>query len=373
MDLPLFLRPSLSGASATLVGVGLARFAYVPLFPVMVGAGWLDGGGAGLVGALNLVGYLVGVMGGRILARRVGVPRALDLGMALTALSFAACAWNGGLLWLAVWRGAAGLSGGILMSLAGPAVQAVVDPVRRGAAGGVVIAGVGSGIIVTSLAIPPLLGFGIAATWSGLAALVLALWAFARPRWPDARIAGSPGLAPPRSAGALILAYGIAGAGMVPHMVYLADLAVRGQGFGFRVATLAWLLFGVGALLGTLSAGRAVDRWGGAATIRIWLALQAAALALMLAPLVPALLLGAFLGGFGGIGCTAVALGRAREIAAEGSAIIWQYATASFAIFQALTSLSLAFLFAATGAHTLLFAVGLACSLAALAIVVRRP
>lgn len=367
-----FLYASLSGASATFVGVGLARFAYVPLFPMMVTAGWLDGGGAGFVGAVNLVGYLAGVMGGRFLARRVGVPLALDFGMALVALSFVACSWNGGLLWLAVWRGTAGLSGGILMSLAGPAVQSVVDPMRRGTAGGVVIAGVGSGIIVTSLAVPPLLGFGIAETWSGLAGLVLALWVLARPHWPDARIDSPTRRAPTRSAVMLILAYGIAGAGMVPHMVYLADFAVRGRSFGFLVATIAWLLFGVGALLGTLTAGRAVDRWGGAATVRIWLALQAAALAFVLAPQLSALLLGAFLGGFGGIGCTAATLGRAREIAAEGSAIIWQYATASFAIFQALTSLGLALVFAATGAHTPLFTFGLACSMAALAIVIRR-
>ena len=46
-----FLWPALAGAAATCAGNGLARFAYVPLFPAMVGAGWVDGGGAGLLGA----------------------------------------------------------------------------------------------------------------------------------------------------------------------------------------------------------------------------------------------------------------------------------------------------------------------------------
>jgi predicted MFS family arabinose efflux permease len=367
-----FLRPGLAGASATFVGVGLARFAYVPLFPVMVTAGWLDGGGAGLVGALNLVGYLIGVMSGRALARWVSVPRALDFGMGLTALSFAACGWNGGLLWLAVWRCAAGISGGVLMGLAGPAVQSAVEPARRGVAGGMVIAGVGTGIVITALAIPPLLDFGLAIAWNGLAVLMLALWAFAHPRWPRGHISGAWGSARASGAKVLVVAYGIAGAGMVPHMVYLADLVVRGHGHSFGVATLAWLLFGFGALLGTLSAGRAVDRLGGSTTIRIWLTLQAAALTLVMAPFAPLLLLGAFLGGYGGIGMTAVALGRAREIADNVSGIIWQYATASFAISQAITSLALAWLFAETGDHTSLFAVGLVCSLAALALVIRR-
>ena len=33
------LKPAFAGAAATLSGIGLARFAYVPLFPAMVAAG----------------------------------------------------------------------------------------------------------------------------------------------------------------------------------------------------------------------------------------------------------------------------------------------------------------------------------------------
>lgn len=364
-----FIRPALSGASATLVGVGFARFAYLTLFPAMVTAQWLDGGGAGLLGALNLVGYLIGVSGGRLLAKRISVPRSLDCGMLLTALSFFACSWNGGVFWLAVWRSAAGVSGGVLMSLAGPAVQAIVEPAQRGTAGGIVIAGVGSGIIVTALAIPPLLEWGLPVTWIVLAVCTVGLWAFARPAWPQAQILESSERANVSSAIVLIVAYGVAGAGMVPHMLYLADLAVRGQGHTFSFAGFALLLFGLGALSGTLMAGRAVDRWGGARSIQMWLALQAFAVALVLAPPSFCLLLGAFLGGFGGIGATAVALSRAREIADETAGIIWQYATASFAIFQAVSSLALAFVFAHTGSHNQLFAFGLACSLVAVGMV----
>ena len=61
---------ALSGTAATCTGIGLARFAYVPLFPAMVAAGWVDGAEAGLLGALNLTGYLIGVGFVRALARR---------------------------------------------------------------------------------------------------------------------------------------------------------------------------------------------------------------------------------------------------------------------------------------------------------------
>lgn len=335
----------------------------------MVTAGWLNGGGAGLLGALNLVGYLIGVSGGRLIAKRIGVPRSLDCGMLLTALSFFACSWNGGVVWLAIWRSAAGVSGGVLMSLAGPAVQAVVEPARRGTAGGIVISGVGTGIIVTALAMPPLLTWGLSATWIVLAGCMVVLWAFARPAWPQTQILEPSKGANFGSATALIVAYGIAGAGMVPHMVYLADLVVRGQGHTFSFASYALMLFGLGALSGTLTAGRAIDLWGGARTIQWWFALQAFGVALVLAPPAFCLLLGAFLGGFGGIGATAVALGRTREIAGETAGVIWQYTTASFAVFQAVSSLALAFAFGHTGSHNQLFAVGLACSLAAVGMV----
>src|SRR3954469_3105668 len=172
---PSALRPALAGAAATLSGIGLARFAYVPLFPAMVAAGWVTGAEGGFLGAVNLAGYLIGVLGGRMLAGRFGMARTLDAGMGLAALAFAACAWNGGVVWLAVWRTVAGLAGGSLMALAGPAVQGAVAPAQRGAAGGIVITGVGGGVIIASLVVPMLLPTGLPTAWLALAALVLAL------------------------------------------------------------------------------------------------------------------------------------------------------------------------------------------------------
>jgi hypothetical protein len=84
---------------------------------------------------------------------------------------------------------------------------------------------VGAGIIVASLVVPTLLPAGLSAAWLGLAVLVLGLWAFAHPRWSQTPIAVPGPAAPPPKALALILAYGVSGAGMVPHMVYFVDLA----------------------------------------------------------------------------------------------------------------------------------------------------
>jgi MFS family permease len=207
------MRTAYAGGGAILAGVGLARFAYVPLFPAMVAAGWVDGAEAGLLGAGNFAGYLLGVLAGRRLAARIGVPRAMDAGMALAVLAFAACALQGGVVWLLAWRALAGTAGGVLMALAGPAVQASVPPERRGAASGIVMTGVGTGVIAGGLAVPLLLAGGLPLAWLGLAVATGLIWLAARNAWPDppALPKEATQSAVPR-AGRLLGAYALSGA-----------------------------------------------------------------------------------------------------------------------------------------------------------------
>jgi predicted MFS family arabinose efflux permease len=361
-------RPALAGAGAICAGVGLARFAYVPLFPAMVGAGWVDGGGAGLLGAANFAGYLLGVLGGRRVAQRLGVPRALDLGMGLALLAFAACAWQGGLAWLALWRALAGVAGGILMALAGPAVQASVPPEQRGQAGGIVMAGAGSGVVLAGLLVPLFLAGGVAVAWLGLAVAVGVVWLLVRSTFPDPPALPGPAraVAVPRAA-RLILAYGLSGAGMVAPMVYLSDLAVRGHGLPIGLGAAIWMGFGAGAVAGTLLGGRVAGRIGGRRALPLWMALQVGALALMLAPGWPALLLAGPLGGFAGVGATAVTLAAARDVAGPQAAVVWVRATAAYALAQAGVAFALAALFEAVGErHAAVFAAGLVLSALAL-------
>jgi len=359
MAAPPSLIPAFAGAATTCAGNGLARFAFVPLFPALVTAGWVSGAEAGALGAANLAGYLLGALGAQAVGRRLGTRLALGTGMAGLVVSLLLCAIPGGVIWLLPWRFLAGVAAGILMSLAGPAAQRAAPPSLRGTASGIVVGGVAVGIAMGALAVPALLLVGPSTAWLGLAGLVAGLWLFAQPRFPADPGGRTEGGRPPLMP-FLLLAYALSGAGLVPHMIYLADFAARGFGLGVTAGSGIWLLFGLGGMAGTFLGGRAADRLGGAMAARIWLGVQVAALALALLPWWPALLLSALAGGFSAVGISAVTLAWARQIAGSATGALWVRATVGFAVTQAAMGFGFAALFGATGeSHHAVFLGGL--------------
>jgi len=361
------LRNAFSGAAATASGNGLARFAYVPLFPAMIVAGWVDGAEAGTLGAVTLLGAVVGTVAGRRAALRLGVPRLLDVGMCMLVLSMLACAWNAGFWWLACWRGLAGVGGGLLMAIAGPAAVAAAPKAERGFVGGIVIAGVGLGIAGGALAVPIFLFIGdVAAAWAGLATIVALLWVAARQSWPRVALPELPSAAH-ENGSMLIATYALHSAGMVPPMVYLSDLAVRGHHFGVQAGSLIWFVFGSVGVAGGIMTGRLVDRAGSTPVLKGLLELQVVALALCLLPFAVLIVPAAALAGFAAVGITTAALAHAQKIAGDRAQILWVQCTAVFSVTQAITGFVLAGIFAASGeSHFLIFAFGLFVSIGAL-------
>ncbi len=370
-------RATLAALCATLVGIGLSRFAYTPLIPALIDADWFTPGQAAYLGAANLVGYLAGALLARPLANRAGAPATLRGMMLLASLAFVACATPLSFSWFFVWRLAAGIAGGTLMVLAAATVLPQVPTHRQGLAGGVIFTGVGLGIAASGTLVPALLGHGLTETWIGLGLLSLLLTALAWRGWPDRQSPRSASVqrAPTRSSGtlrAVYLEYGLNAAGLVPHMVFLVDYVARGLGQGLVAGGGYWVLFGIGAMAGPVLAGQAADRIGFRATLRLaflvqaagvgWLAVSDAAAGLVVSSLV----IGAFVPGI-----VPLVLGRVRELAPpdrDRQQAAWSLATTAFAIGQAGAAYGLSFLFAAGGGYDILFAIGAAMLLLALSI-----
>jgi predicted MFS family arabinose efflux permease len=368
-------RATLAGLCASLVGIGLARFAYTPLIPVLIRAGWFSPAQAAYLGAANFAGYLAGALAARWLAGLLP-PRALLRGMMLLAsLAFFACASPVWVPWFFIWRFLAGVAGGVLMVLAAPSILPFVPAHRRGIAIGAIFTGIGLGIAASGTLIPLLLRMGVAAAWLGLGALSALLTALAWGGWPRA---APPVPAPASAAGrsgaallAVIAAYGLNAIGIVPHMVFLVDYVARGLDRGLAAGAVTWVAFGLGALIGPAAAGAAADRIGFTAALRLAFLMQAIAIALLLASTaMPVLLLSAAIAGAFTPGAAALMLGRVNTLTTPGSAAAragWSWATTAWAVGQAAGAYGFSFAFARTADYTLLFAVGCALLVLALA------
>jgi predicted MFS family arabinose efflux permease len=363
---PGYGRPALAGLCGNLVTIGLARFAYTPLIPALIGAAWFTPAQAAWLGAINLAGYLAGALLARTAATRWPAVILLRAMMVVATVGFFACAWPLTFAWVAAWRGAAGIAGGFIMVLAAPTVLPLVPAPRRGLAGGIVFTGVGLGILASATLVPFLLGFGLVETWCGLGACSMVLTAVAWRAWPPVAPPPRPGAtasrpALPMAARVLWLQYGLNAAGMVPVMVFLVDFIARGLERGMVVGAQYWLIYGLGAMVGPLVAGRIADRIGFGPTFRWAFFAQAIAVALPLASTHPvALTITSLIGGVFTPGTVPLAFGRAQETTRDpaSAARAWSGAASSFALFQAAGAAVCSALFARTGSHLPLFALG---------------
>jgi predicted MFS family arabinose efflux permease len=373
------LRATLAGCCATLVGLGLARFAYTPLLPAIIDAHWFTAADASYLGAANLAGYLAGALLASPLVARVSARVVLRSMMLLTTIALAACAWPVDFLWFFAWRFLSGVAGGALMVLAAPSVLPHVAPSRRGVASGAIFMGVGLGIAASGTLVPLLLRHGLAQTWLGLALLSLALGLLAWSGWPAGTETASasharPSRALPKGAlRALYLEYALNAVGLVPHMIFLVDFVARELGQGLAAGSAYWVLFGIGAVFGPIVGGVVADRIGVKLTLRLGLLLQAIAMLLTACGrsgewlIVSSIVMGAATPGIVGL-----VLGRINLLLEHHPAVralAWSKATTGFAVFQAAAAYGMSFLLIRGGGHHLpLFAVGAAALLVALCV-----
>jgi predicted MFS family arabinose efflux permease len=254
------------------------------------------------------------------------------------------------------------------MVLAAPAIFPHVAPSRRGAVAGVVFMGVGFGITLSGTLVPLLLSQGIVETWLGLGIVALLFTAAGWRGWladpePEHAAARPHGSLPVGSLRGLYAIYGLIAFALVPHMVFLVAFIAQGLGQGLALGTGYWVLFGLGAILGPLLAGRAVDTWGARNTLVAVLGLQCVFVALPAMSSIPAALISSsVIMGACTIGVVPIVLARTRGLLRHHPAArfrAWRTATASFALFQALGAYALSFLFAwSQGNYQLLFTAG---------------
>lgn len=371
-------RAAFSALCASLIGIGLARFAYTPLIPALIAERWFSPAQAAYLGAANLAGYLVGAL----FAGRIGAARSvpwLRAMMLVATVSFFASAWQLPFAWFFLWRFAAGAAGGALMVLAALAVLPHVAAGRRGRVGGIIFTGVGLGIAASGTLVPVLMRLGLPETWISFGLASLGLTVAGWSGWPRA---AALSVAPPTPVSAavaprglgraflyLCIAYALNAVGLVPHMVFLVDYIARGLDRGLAVGGIYWTIFGIGAITGPMLMGAIADRAGFRRTLRLAFLVQAAAVALIaVTDRAAALIISSAIVGLFVPGVVPLVLGRMHELVHDGSRrqAAWSWCTTAFAIGQAGAAYGFSYLFSRMGggAYRLMF------TLAAAALVV---
>ncbi|HSW03726.1 YbfB/YjiJ family MFS transporter [Aquabacterium sp.] len=265
----------IAGAAGLAVAMGIGRFVFTPLLPLMQREGLLSADGGALLAAANYLGYLLGALSA---ARVPASPRALVMGALLgTAALTAATGWLSGLpAWLTLRFAAGVVSAWALVGISSWAVPALAQR-GRADAGGWVFAGVGLGIALAGGWVWLFAAQATPTLWLQLGAVALVLAVLVATQWRrGAAVLQRPSAdrgsaAVPRGSWPLVLCYGTLGFGYILPATYLPALA-RELIDDPRLFGLVWPVFGLAAAASTLLAGRALRRWH---RLRIWSASHA--------------------------------------------------------------------------------------------------
>ena len=275
---------ALAGLVSLAVAMGIGRFAFTPLLPMMLHDGVVDLPGASWLASANYLGYMLGALlctlQPWLWARFRSLPALayvwlVRAGLAATGLLTLAMAWPMPAAWPAL-RFAAGLASARVFVYTSGWCLARLARLGVPAMGGIIYAGPGAGIVVSGLLASGMVAWGwTAATgWlilGGLAfGLSAAVWRILRGGEHLVALGAAGGASGAAAAGSgaaalpqhgqsemalLTLAYGLAGFGYIITATFLPVIA-RAALPGSAWLDLFWPIFGLGVMLGALLAAR---------------------------------------------------------------------------------------------------------------------
>ncbi len=271
---------AMAGLVSLAVAMGIGRFAFTPILPMMLSDGVVDLPGASWLASANYLGYMLGAifctLQPWLWARLRWLPALafsslVRAGLLATGVLTLAMAWPFPVAW-PVLRFAAGVTSAVVFVYTSGWCLSQLSRLGVPAMGGIIYAGPGAGIVVSGLLASGMVALHWTASsgWVILGVLAFALsaavWKILR--GGDERLmalgAGIPPAAdlPPGASGhgpgemaALTLAYGLAGFGYIITATFLPVIA-RAALPGSAWLDLFWPIFGLGVMLGALLATR---------------------------------------------------------------------------------------------------------------------
>lgn len=279
---------ALAGLVALAVALGIGRFAFTPIMPMMLSDHVLDLPTASWLATSNYLGYLLGAVlcalqpwlwavGARISGRALPTPAFVTLvraGLLMTGVLTLAMAWTPAQAW-PVLRFLAGVTSAVVFVFTSGWCLSRLAKLGKPALAGLIFMGPGAGIVLSGLLASAMVaaGWAAASAWLvfGLLAFALAALVFGLLQGGDDRLkalaprpeqsethspAGNDKTASPRTRGShraqmplLTVAYGLAGFGYIITATFLPVIA-RAALPGSAWLDLFWPVFGGGLMLG---------------------------------------------------------------------------------------------------------------------------
>lgn len=276
MPLPrTLLFTTTAGLLALAVAMGVGRFAFTPLLPLMQEDGLVDISAGGTLASVHFLGYLLGaLMAGRL---RGPPKRSLCASLVTIAVATLAMGLTDSFAFWLVLRFLCGLCSAFTLVLVSNHIIKRLAASGHAGLQGWVFSGVGAGIAAVGLGTLALMavGAGSALGWQVTGAVsLIACFGACRLIGREGQDAGSvtPQSAASRTplAWGPILAYGAAGIGYVIPATYLPVMA-REAVQSPLVFGWSWPLFGAAAFLSTLLSARLHQNYSNR---RIWAASQ---------------------------------------------------------------------------------------------------
>lgn len=278
-----------AGICALVLTVGLARFAYTPLLPVMRLDAGLTAAGGGWLATFNYLGYLAGT----VLVARVGDMqlkfRFYRIGLVLAVVSTGLMGTTTDMATWGVLRFVAGLSSTAGLLLASGLVLNWLLAHQHRPQLGLHFAGLGVGIAVSGLAAAAMADqLASSRQWIALGTLAVV---FLIPAWawmpPPAAISSATGANAPPPPGRrwrwlLIASYFCAGVGFVVSATFIVAILVQKTPAFAGHGSWVWVLVGLTAIPSTFAWDRLSNRLGLIRALMLAYALQATSFVLPL-------------------------------------------------------------------------------------------
>ncbi|MCM2534702.1 YbfB/YjiJ family MFS transporter [Neobacillus pocheonensis] len=304
----------IGGILSLIIAMGIGRFAYTPILPLMQKDLSFSNTVAGYIASSNYAGYLLGaILAGAIPLKKYRVI-SLRISLMISILTTALMGLTySNLLWY-VLRFLSGVSSAFVLVLASGIVLDKLAAISKTSWSGLLYGGVGLGIFLSSLIIPNLNQWIGLAIVSGVLAFFVWIWFDETSNVVEMKnkqeiFAQVP---PTKWLIWLIIAYGLEGLGYIITGTFIVSIAEKTSSF-HKGATLVWMMVGLAAIPSCLIWSLLAKKWGYVKSLVLAMALQSLGIAMpafwisKTSFIISALLFGAT---FMGITTLATTLGR---------------------------------------------------------------